>query len=59
MRKLNSDGNIAMVIEMLVTWYPTVVAIVRIITTNVIAAWLAIVELLSIVMRIMPMEIIE
>ena len=33
-----------------VTWYPTVVAMVRMITTNVIAAWLAIVELLKIVM---------
>ena len=32
-----------------ITWYPTVVAMVRMMTTNVIAAWLAIVELLKIV----------
>ena len=33
------------------TWYPTVVAMVRITTTKVIAAWLAIVELLKILVH--------
>ena len=34
------------------TWYPTVVAMVRITTTKVIAAWLAIVELLKILVHV-------
>ena len=41
---------ILVIINIMITWYPTVVAMVRMITTNVIAAWLAIVELLKIVM---------
>ena len=41
---------ILVIIIIMITWYPTVVAMVRMITTNVIAAWLAIVELLKSVM---------